>query len=67
MRSHEVLLCTASVALMALPPRRDRFARASHVPHRPLRVKGARPKVFCKASELMKYDVENDKGDDIVT
>jgi len=68
MRSHEVLLCSISVALMAVA------AEARQTEPRPApgaanpaaaNQQGARPKVFCKASDLIKYDVENDKGDDL--
>ena len=65
MRSHEVLLCTASVALMALAAEARPVRQSEPRPAPAPASQGARPKVFCKASELMKYDVENDKGDDI--
>ena len=63
MRSQAILLCSCSLALAAMtawaqttPQTQERTTKTNQV---------SRPRSFIKASDFIKYDVENDKGEDL--
>src|SRR5262245_43174959 len=61
MRAHALLFCSLSLGILgAMAEAQTAGGQAS-----PTTGQATPPKTFCKASDLIKYDVENDKGEDI--